>query len=154
MKYRRRYRPRRPQIPNPIGWLLKLLWRGIVILWERQFSPIPYLKPGERPTKAHTDAFYKTRAWKNLSYATKRRYGARCMLCRSEGGPDNPIVTDHIKSLRHYWHLRLDPANMQVLCTECNLGKGSRDSTDYRALSQRNHPRWWLRKLVFGEPRP
>lgn len=139
MKYRRRYKPRRPPPFNPVKWLFKSLWRRI-------FSPIPPLKPGELPTRIHTDAFYDSIRWEWLAYRTKCRYGWVCMnpACRRRW-PEVRIVADHIKSVRYHWHLRLDPSNMQVLCNDCNLAKGSNDFTDYRSRLQRNHPRWWLR---------
>jgi 5-methylcytosine-specific restriction endonuclease McrA len=42
------------------------------------------------------------------------------------------IVVDHIRPLRKHWHLRLDPANLQVLCSDCNMGKSNSDVTDWR----------------------
>lgn len=52
------------------------------------------------------------------------------MLCGStrsdldlEGNPVR-IVVDHIKPISKHWHLRLDPDNLQVLCNDCNKGKG------------------------------
>jgi 5-methylcytosine-specific restriction endonuclease McrA len=42
------------------------------------------------------------------------------------------IVVDHIKPLHHHWSLRLQKTNLQVLCDECNQGKGAWDETDHR----------------------
>lgn len=46
------------------------------------------------------------------------------------------IVVDHIKPISKHWHLRLDPDNLQVLCNDCNKGKGAWDETDYRPQSR------------------
>lgn len=42
------------------------------------------------------------------------------------------MVVDHIKPIRKHWHLRLDSNNLQILCDDCNMGKGSRGETDWR----------------------
>lgn len=39
---------------------------------------------------------------------------------------------DHIKPVCTHPELCLDPENLQVLCDDCNLGKGSSDCTDWR----------------------
>jgi 5-methylcytosine-specific restriction endonuclease McrA len=41
---------------------------------------------------------------------------------------------DHIEPLSKNWDRRLDPTNVQIMCDDCNLGKGNRDSIDWRAL--------------------
>ena len=48
-------------------------------------------------------------------------------------GSADKIRGDHIKPIRRYWNLRLDPDNIQILCEECNHGKGSWDETDFRS---------------------
>lgn len=72
--------------------------------------------------------FYDSFAWKQLRYATLKRYGPVCMAC----GATEQLNVDHIKPLRKYWKLRLDPENVQVLCGQCNHGKGNWDKTDWR----------------------
>lgn len=90
--------------------------------------------------------FYDSWEWKKLRYQTLQRYGPTCMLCSSTRGDldlqGNPvrIVVDHIKPLSKFWHLRLEPGNLQVLCYDCNKGKGAWDETDYRPCSGRLFP--------------
>lgn len=74
-------------------------------------------------------AFYKSYEWAQLRYHTIKHYGRVCMCC---GQTDCEIHVDHIKSIRKHWHLRLDPNNVQILCRDCNYGKGSWDETDHR----------------------
>lgn len=82
--------------------------------------------------------FYGTWEWRRTRYEVLQKYGSRCMVCgagRSDTDMDgNPvrICVDHIKPLSKYWHLRLDHDNLQVLCAECNQGKGAWDETDHR----------------------
>jgi 5-methylcytosine-specific restriction endonuclease McrA len=42
------------------------------------------------------------------------------------------LNVDHIKPRRRFPELSLDPDNLQVLCGNCNTGKGSWDTTDWR----------------------
>jgi 5-methylcytosine-specific restriction endonuclease McrA len=101
---------------------------------EHKRAEMPIYLPGI-PSASQTDddirKFYDSWEWKRLSYDTKVRRGRRCECCGARA-PDVKIITDHIKPLRHYWHLRLDPMNLQILCDDCNMGKGSRDKTDFR----------------------
>lgn len=87
------------------------------------------------PSQKMIRDFYDSPQWKRLSYRAKITLGRRCMVCGKT--PEDGIVihTDHIKPIRHHWALRLDPNNLQILCEECNLGKGSWDETDFRRAS-------------------
>jgi 5-methylcytosine-specific restriction endonuclease McrA len=80
-------------------------------------------------------AFYRSRDWRELSYVTKQLAGWRCQCCGKSAADGVKIVCDHIKPIRHFWELRLDPDNVQCLCEDCNLGKGSWDDTDFREVT-------------------
>lgn len=88
---------------------------------------------------AKRQAFYDSWDWQKARYQILRTHGPRCMLCNAtrsdldmDGKPVR-IVVDHIKPLSKFWELRLDPGNLQVLCHDCNKGKGAWDETDFRA---------------------
>lgn len=83
--------------------------------------------------QADINEFYDSWEWKRLSYDVKKRDGRKCKCCGRTPEDGARIITDHIKPLRFYWDLRLDPKNLQVLCDDCNRGKGSRDQTDWRS---------------------
>ena len=83
-------------------------------------------------------AFYKTRAWKQLSYDIKIRMGLQCQCCGATKDDGVRIITDHIRPVKFYWHLRLEPTNLQVLCEDCNHGKASWDQTDHRGSVEDN----------------
>lgn len=68
------------------------------------------------------DSFYTSRQWLALRYQAIMKYGRVCMLCRAS---NIEIHVDHIKPRSKFPHLELDINNLQVLCRECNLGKGN-----------------------------
>lgn len=74
-------------------------------------------------------AFYNSPEWRMVRYEILRRDGAKCACCRTT---EKPVHVDHIKPLRVFWALRLDPNNLQVLCEDCNVGKGTRHADDWR----------------------
>lgn len=81
---------------------------------------------------AARDLFLRSSQWQALRYATLQRFGARCLCCNTDRSSGKVMHVDHIKPMWTHWHLRADPENLQVLCEDCNMGKGARDSTDWR----------------------
>lgn len=84
-----------------------------------------------RSRQAEIEAFYDSWEWKKVRYEFLKGRERRCLCCGA--GPEHGVrvVVDHIKPIRHHWDLRLDPNNLQVLCDDCNKGKGSCDETDW-----------------------
>lgn len=76
--------------------------------------------------------FYQTWAWKSLRYQALKKYGARCMVCGATPESGAVICVDHIKPRSKFPELSLDINNLQVLCTDCNMGKSNWDETDWR----------------------
>jgi 5-methylcytosine-specific restriction endonuclease McrA len=71
--------------------------------------------------------------WRQVRYDFLKEKGRRCQCCGRTPEQDGVrIVVDHILPLRRFWSSRLDPGNLQLLCDDCNQGKGSRDTTDWR----------------------
>lgn len=79
-----------------------------------------------------SEDFYQSRAWLDLRYRVLRASGGACQCCGHRGSPDNPLQVDHIKPRSKFPKLELVQSNLQVLCRACNMGKGARDSTDWR----------------------
>jgi HNH endonuclease len=97
--------------------------------------------------------FYLSFEWRRLRYTILRNYAAKCMLCNRT---DLPLHVDHIKPLRKYWVLRLEYSNLQVLCEECNHGKGNWDETDWRPQTktkQKLQKKIYLEQLAFDRKR-
>lgn len=86
----------------------------------------------EAPSETEIKAFYESWEWKRLSYQAKIKQGRRCQCCGSSPAEGAVIHTDHVKPIRRYWSERLNPRNLQILCGDCNMGKGSWDETDFR----------------------
>lgn len=78
------------------------------------------------------DDFYTSWEWRRLRYDFLKDRDRRCECCGAQPSDGVKIVIDHIKPIRHHWHLRLNFGNLQILCEDCNMGKGSRDETDWR----------------------
>lgn len=95
----------------------------------------PVRAPLSQPTQKQIDAFYDSWDWKRLSYRAKLKVGRKCQCCGVGPNEGAVINTDHIKPIRRFWELRLDPNNLQILCNDCNRGKGSWDETDFRGVA-------------------
>lgn len=80
--------------------------------------------------------FYQSEGWKQARYDAIKRHGARCQSCGNSPQTGAILNVDHIQPLSKRWDLRLDPDNLQVLCSACNWGKGSRDTTDWRHMRE------------------
>jgi 5-methylcytosine-specific restriction endonuclease McrA len=90
------------------------------------------------PSISAKEEFYKSWDWRTLRMQALKKFGRACQCCGAEPGMQdasgNPvrIVVDHIKPISRYWDLRLEMGNLQILCDECNMGKGNWDETDFR----------------------
>lgn len=107
----------------------------------------PYPKPHKfHPSKAMKADFYKSWEWRKLRNKAYSVFGHSCAQCNSSNkhldmcGEKVRLVVDHIYPLHTHWHMRLDPSNVQVLCDECNMGKGAWDTSDHRELGDYGIP--------------
>jgi 5-methylcytosine-specific restriction endonuclease McrA len=81
-----------------------------------------------------TTEFLSTYEWRKTRMVALKKYGARCQCCGSTPATGAVIHVDHIKPRKLFPHLALDVDNLQVLCHECNHGKGNWDQTDWRNI--------------------
>ena len=77
-------------------------------------------------------SFYATEEWKRLRYDALKKSSGRCLCCGVSAADGAVLRVDHIRSISSAPHLKADPNNLQVLCNDCNWGKGGKDSTDWR----------------------
>ena len=80
------------------------------------------------------DSFLTSRAWRELRYLALKNTEGRCECCGGSAKDGIQLHVDHIqpRSARPDLALALD--NLQVLCDDCNVGKGAWDATDWRGL--------------------
>lgn len=71
--------------------------------------------------RAARDEFFASQEWKDLRWIILKRDGHRCRGC---GATDCRLHVDHIEPVSMNWDRRADPTNLQVLCEDCNMGKG------------------------------
>lgn len=79
-----------------------------------------------------SDAFLQTYEWRATRMQVLKRDGAICACCGASPANGAIMNVDHIKPRRLFPHLALDISNLQVLCGDCNHGKGNWDQTDWR----------------------
>lgn len=97
-------------------------------------------KPAPKVTAPRfSDAFYASWEWKRVRYEAIKLHGRRCQCCGWEPGQSaGHLVVDHIKPRRRYPELELDLSNLQVLCNDCNMGKGAAYEDDFRTFEERH----------------
>ena len=85
-----------------------------------------------RKKRRYPNDFYSTEEWKQLRYAALVASDGRCQCCSASAKDGAVLRVDHIIPISKAPHLKADPANFQILCNDCNWGKGSWDFTDWR----------------------
>lgn len=93
-----------------------------------------YLKRKRSPRK---DEFFMGREWQELRYRAFVKYGRQCLVCGNGPRPGKPLHVDHIKPRSTHPELQWELDNLQILCEDCNFGKGTWDETDWRSATQR-----------------
>jgi 5-methylcytosine-specific restriction endonuclease McrA len=84
------------------------------------------------PVNSERQAFYVSHEWRELRYLALRKNGGKCQCCGRSAKDGTVIHVDHVKPISKYPELKLSLSNLQVLCEDCNLGKGAWDETDWR----------------------
>jgi len=84
-------------------------------------------------SKAQHIEFFTSDEWRKLRVRVLEKYDCSCMMCgRSPKHHRIIIHVDHIKPRSKYPELALEFNNLQLLCEDCNIGKGNRYETDWR----------------------
>jgi len=106
---------------------------GLVVEEESPPAPQPDAPRPDAPRpRADERDFLTSRAWLSLRYRVLRKYGARCQCCGRAARDGAIVQVDHIQPRSRHPELALRADNLQVLCRDCNLGKGTGDATDWR----------------------
>lgn len=80
--------------------------------------------------------FYESEAWRRLRYQVLLKNNGHCECCGASSASGAQLHVDHVKPRSKFPELELDITNLQVLCRDCNLGKGAWDETDWREAAQ------------------
>ena len=93
-----------------------------------------------------SNEFLKTFEWRKLRQEVIIESNQRCSCCGIRPDINNEIYlcVDHILPRKSHPHLALDKSNLQVLCNECNHGKGNWDTTDWRVTQEFTITEDWL----------
>lgn len=78
------------------------------------------------------DYFLMCREWRVIRMRVLERDGAKCACCGRTAAHGVVMNVDHIKPRIRHPELALSESNLQVLCNECNHGKGNKFETDWR----------------------
>ena len=79
-----------------------------------------------------TDDFLTTYEWRKVRMEALVKYGPRCMCCGATPATGAVMNVDHIKPRKLFPELALELSNLQILCHECNHGKGNWNQSDWR----------------------
>ena len=113
------------------AWLLRRSKRTKVAACELMVA-----KPKSQPVKPSVDPaspeFLATYEWRVIRMKALKLHGARCQCCGASAATGEVINVDHIKPRKLFPQLALSLDNLQVLCHDCNHGKGNWDMTDWR----------------------
>jgi len=90
-----------------------------------------YLEIKSIPEATSKD-FLKSKSWLRVRLQALKTHGNRCQSCGAGAKDGAKLCVDHIKPRRLFPALALNLDNLQVLCSECNEGKGNWDFTDFR----------------------
>jgi hypothetical protein len=88
-------------------------------------------KPKKQRIIKFNDDFLNSYEWRKLRLQALLLHGRQCQCCGAK--PPNIVLNvDHIKPRKTHPELALTLDNLQVLCHECNHGKGNWLTHDFR----------------------
>ena len=82
--------------------------------------------------KADSKEFLESPAWKRIRIQAFEKYGNRCQCCGASPQDGVRLNVDHIQPRKLFPELALSLDNLQVLCSDCNQGKGNWSMSDWR----------------------
>lgn len=107
-------------------------WRSVAPMQASRGPLAPPKNYAKRWERVPDKEFFESREWKRLRYEALLLHGGKCLCCGASRADGKQIHVDHIKPRSAFPQLQWDISNLQVLCEDCNLGKGAWDYTDWR----------------------
>jgi hypothetical protein len=92
----------------------------------------PATCPQHQSDERAASHFLQTYEWRKVRMLALKKYGARCQCCGASPSDGAVMNVDHIKPRKLFPELALELDNLQILCHDCNHGKGNWDMTDWR----------------------
>ena len=113
---------------------------------EEKKKPVKTVKPKKKnlikkkrnPKKkkfVQSDNFLESYQWRKVRYDALKKNNGCCELCGRSKMDGIVLNVDHINPRKTHPKLALNVDNLQVLCHDCNHGKGNLDDTDWRGES-------------------
>jgi hypothetical protein len=124
------------QICLETGWPKPNKKNREMFFWRYYREACKQLPPKEVYEKAlvvNKQAFYRSGRWIALRYEVLKKHGGKCQCCGASPRDGAILHVDHVKPRSKFPELALCLENLQVLCSDCNLGKSNTDSTDWRS---------------------
>jgi hypothetical protein len=90
----------------------------------------------ENLPKADSNEFLESSAWKRLRIQAFEKYGNKCQCCGASPQDGVRLNVDHIQPRKLFPELALSLDNLQILCSDCNHGKGNWSMSDWRHDAQ------------------
>jgi len=81
---------------------------------------------------AQTNDFLQSFEWRQIRLQALIKYGRKCQCCGATPESGAIMNVDHIKPRKTHPELALTLNNLQILCHECNHGKGNWSQADFR----------------------
>jgi hypothetical protein len=78
--------------------------------------------------------FLQSKAWKRLRYQALKLHGNKCQSCGASPSTGAVLNVDHILPRRLFPESAMQIENLQILCSDCNEGKGNWDMTSFKEL--------------------
>jgi len=82
--------------------------------------------------KVEDKIFLQSKEWKRLRYKALKLHGNKCQSCGAMPSTGAVLNVDHILPRRLFPNHALQLENLQVLCADCNEGKGNWDMTSFK----------------------
>lgn len=131
-----RYWEKKPQVSGRVA--IRMAFREFLGRPDVEAFSMPAGTPKREKVSKISDAyakrqaFYLSKDWRYVRYEALKRSRGVCELCGTAPTPGKPLHVDHIKPRSKYPELEFEISNLQILCDDCNLGKGNRDEIDWR----------------------
>ena len=102
---------------------------------SQKITKVKTKKYSSTTLKATHPDFLQSYAWRQVRMQALIKYGRKCQCCGATPETGAIMNVDHIKPRKTHPELALSLNNLQVLCHECNHGKGNWDTTDWRNIA-------------------